>query len=188
MYTGLGYNLCASRACVRPNGSCDCGILSNAGTTCNQNGTMQGSSDKYYDHCEQWIGLFNRTTYTQIITTRTRALPLGATCAASWECASQICGDGVCSGPQADGASCVGNFDCQSQNCQNGRCVPKGLCGVSCHSGAECAGGYCNGVAHTCGSEAGQYCTTDDNCASCHCSQGLCVGGPLQGINFWSTH
>jgi hypothetical protein len=179
MGTPSGYNRCSSRACVRPDGSCDCGILGDAVVGCLQEGVEQGTTESYFNECYQLSGA--QQFFYQIITTRITPKPLGAMCAGKWECASQICAAGVCSSPLADGTSCAADDQCQSQNCQAGVCTPKLACGMACQDGIECANGFCSWPGYLCGHSQGAACSVGADCASCDCYHGNCGGGRVSG-------
>jgi hypothetical protein len=189
IYTAPSYNTCSSRACLRPDGSCDCGILavntpSAATSYCNQNGVMQGTTQRYFDDCNYPAPSFGLKVeeYRQIITTRIAVQPLGAQCAANWECQSEICAGGVCSSPFAMGAACLGDYECQTQNCQAGLCAPKRPLGASCANGGECASGGCSWAAgDVCAKTEGMACSSPYDCVSFDCYHGKCGGGLWAG-------
>jgi hypothetical protein len=214
MAVATGYHWCASRACVRPDGSCNCGIVEVSGGSCTMNGVIQGTSERYIDYCYDYsdagyLGDNPDIQTYQVITTRITAKPNGAMCAANWECQSQLCASGQCSAPLSTGSPCTADYQCQTQLCSSGHCfapLPVGgactdfwqcqsqlcssgvcsvlSCGAVCYAAVNCAAGVCG--MWGCGRNQGDACSSPSDCGSCDCYQGLCAGTTPSGIPCWT--
>ncbi|HZH03489.1 MAG TPA: hypothetical protein VEY30_06870, partial [Myxococcaceae bacterium] len=195
-YENITASKCKFRACVQPDGSCDCGVLNSANLTdavapCNNSLYIPSAHCKYVSasngsYSGQTDCQADGRTWSNVITTRVALKPAGELCFDNMECTDGRCNSGQCAKPL--GSTCGGNAECVSDICSGGICVgvPQGgACTTNtpldlatelpilsspmnqCASPAACHDGVCAGP-------SGSTCTASAACLNGTCSSGVC--------------
>jgi hypothetical protein len=142
------YSLADMRSCKDlGGGGYSCGVITFEATRCGAFGDQylqcvisftNGSTREYYTNC-----MGGDLVWSYVLTTYLALKQDGAACVSDGECASSVCGGGVCMASRlANGQQCTWSSECESGICNAGVC---GLAtGTYCTSGSQCASNSCS--------------------------------------------